>query len=57
MNSVISRGDDLPGISKGALPLARGKGAVLLHGFIKKTRKTPPKEIDLALKRMKGQDL
>jgi phage-related protein len=28
---------------------------VLLHGFIKKTRKTPRREIELALKRMKGE--
>ncbi len=27
---------------------------VLLHGFVKKTQKTPDREIDLALKRMKG---
>lgn len=27
---------------------------VLLHGFIKKTQKTPPQEIELAWKRMKG---
>jgi phage-related protein len=27
------------------------KHAVLLHGFIKKTQKTPPSEIDLALRR------
>jgi phage-related protein len=27
---------------------------VLLHGFMKKTRKTPEREIDLALKRKKG---
>jgi len=27
---------------------------VLLHGFIKKTQKTPPREINLALKRKKG---
>ena len=26
---------------------------VLLHGFIKKTQKTPPRDLDLALKRMK----
>jgi len=26
---------------------------VLLHGFIKKTQKTPAKDMDLALKRMK----
>jgi phage-related protein len=27
---------------------------VLLHGFMKKTRRTPQKEIDLALRRKKG---
>lgn len=27
---------------------------ILLHGFIKKTQKTPRKEIDIALRRMKG---
>jgi len=27
----------------------------LLHGFIKKTRKTPPREIDLALRRKTGE--
>jgi len=27
---------------------------VLLHGFIKKTQKTPQREVDLALKRKKG---
>ena len=29
---------------------------ILLHGFIKKSQKTPQKEIDLALKRKKGED-
>ena len=29
-------------------------GMVLLHGFIKKTHKTPQREIDLALERKKG---
>ena len=29
---------------------------VLLHGFIKKTRKTPQKDIDPALKRKKGEE-
>lgn len=28
---------------------------VLLHGFMKKTQKTPQREIDLAIKRMKGE--
>ena len=27
---------------------------VLLHGFVKKTQKTPQHDIDLALKRKKG---
>lgn len=30
---------------------------VLLHGFIKKTRKTPKKDIDIALKRMRGEGI
>jgi phage-related protein len=29
---------------------------VLLNGFIKKTQKTPHQEIELALKRMKGEE-
>jgi phage-related protein len=29
---------------------------ILLNGFIKKAQKTPPQEIDLALKRMKGSE-
>ena len=29
-------------------------GMVLLHGFVKKTQKTPPREIDLALRRRGG---
>lgn len=29
---------------------------VLLHGFIKKSQKTPRPDMDLALQRMKGQD-
>ncbi len=31
-----------------------GQQMVLRHGFIKKTQKTPKPDIDLALKRMKG---
>jgi phage-related protein len=33
-----------------------GGEMVLLNGFIKKTQKTPQHEIDLALKRMKGDE-
>jgi len=29
---------------------------VLLHGFIKKTQKTPKRDIDLALKRKRGEE-
>jgi phage-related protein len=29
------------------------EGMVLLHGFVKKTRKTPAQDLKLALKRMK----
>jgi phage-related protein len=32
-----------------------GEQMVLLHAFIKKTQKTPKPDIDLALKRMKGE--
>ncbi len=34
------------------MPLVR---MVLLHGFVKKTQKTPKKDFDLALKRKKGE--
>ncbi len=34
----------------------RGQQMVLLHGFIKKTRKTPKRELDLALTRQKDID-
>jgi phage-related protein len=32
----------------------RGSNMILLHGFEKKSQKTPPGEIDLAIRRMKG---
>ena len=35
--------------------VARGQ-MVLLHGFIKKTQKTPRHDLDVALKRSKGAD-
>lgn len=31
-----------------------GEAMVLLHGFIKKSRKTPEKEIETAMRRMRG---
>lgn len=33
--------------------VAEGREIILLHGFIKKTQKTPQQELDLALKRKK----
>lgn len=33
-----------------------GERMVLLHGFVKKSRKTPAKDINLAMKRMKGEE-
>jgi phage-related protein len=36
--------------------IVRGKNIVLLHGFIKKTKKTPPNEIEIAERRMKTFD-
>jgi len=45
---------DLTGgkISRVIFCVVRGR-MVLLHGFIKKTQKTPPKDLDLALTRMR----
>ena len=45
---------------KGAEGIARvvsctliGKRVVILHSFVKKTNKTPPRELDIAVSRMK----
>jgi phage-related protein len=45
------RGRD--GIARAAYVTAQGKRVVVLHAFIKKTQKTPPESIELALKRAK----
>jgi len=42
-----------PGSSRILYFVHTGKKFVLLHGFTKNTRKTPPKEIRLAVKRKK----
>jgi phage-related protein len=39
-------------IGRAIFCVVRGR-MVLLHGFIKKTQKTPAKDMELALKRMK----
>jgi Phage-related protein len=45
---------------KGAEGIARvffctqvGRRIVVLHGFVKKTNRTPPRELDTAIRRMK----
>lgn len=47
------RAKDRDGIYRALYFAASGRRFVLLHGFVKKTQKTPQKEIDLAIKRMK----
>ncbi|MBK2124929.1 type II toxin-antitoxin system RelE/ParE family toxin [Fangia hongkongensis] len=47
------RAKALEGIARGIFCYANGRKIVVLNVFIKKTQKTPQKEIDLALKRMK----
>jgi phage-related protein len=42
------------GISRAIYVTARGRRVVVARVFIKKTRKTPRQEIDLALERAKG---
>jgi phage-related protein len=46
------RGRD--GIARAAYVAAHGKRVVVLHAFVKKTQRTPPEAIELALKRARG---
>lgn len=48
------RSDLLDGRTARVIFCPRRGELVLLRGFIKKTQKTPPQEIELALRRMKG---
>ena len=41
------------GIGRSIYCVAKGREVVILHSFIKKTQKTPKKDLDLAKKRMK----
>jgi len=41
------------GIGRSMYCVAKGREIVILHSFIKKSQKTPKKELDLAKKRMK----
>lgn len=41
------------GIARGFFCTLRGNKIIILHAFVKKTQKTPKKELELAIKRMK----
>ena len=41
------------GIGRSLFCTVKGKEVVLLHSFVKKTQKTPKKDLDIARKRMK----
>ena len=41
------------GIGRSLYCIVKGKEIIILHSFIKKSQKTPKKELDLAKKRMK----
>lgn len=48
---IRARGKE--GIGRSMYCVVKGKEVVILHSFIKKTQKTPKKELELAKKRMK----
>lgn len=51
----MERADDVGGFDVGRVFFCvHDDRMVLLHGFIKKSQKTPAKELDIAEKRMKG---
>ena len=41
------------GIGRAFFCMIIGKENIVLHGFIKKTQKTPAKELNIAMKRLK----
>jgi len=45
------------GIARAIYVTAKDRKIVVLHAFVKKTQKTPPKALDLALKRLKEAGL
>ena len=48
---IRSKGKE--GIGRSLFCMVKGKEIIILHSFIKKSQKTPKKELDLAKKRMK----
>jgi phage-related protein len=51
---VRAKGEE--GIGRSLFCYAKGKNIVVLHSFIKKTQKTPKKDLDIALARKKEID-
>lgn len=48
---IRSKGQE--GIGRSLYCIVKGQEIIVLHSFVKKTQKTPKKELDLARKRMK----
>lgn len=48
---IRAKGEE--GIGRSLFCYARGKRIIILHSFVKKTRKTPKNELDIAKKRQK----
>ncbi len=44
------------GIARSLFCTKKGKEIIILHSFVKKTQRTPSKELDIARKRMKELD-
>ncbi len=51
LHEIRAKGKE--GIGRSMYCVVKGKEVVILHSFIKKTQKTPKKELELAKKRMK----
>ncbi|WP_287356222.1 type II toxin-antitoxin system RelE/ParE family toxin [Moorena sp. SIO3B2] len=47
------RSKGFEGIGRSLYCMIKGREVIILHSFIKKSQKTPKKELDLAKKRMK----
>lgn len=48
---IRAKGEE--GIGRSLFCYAKGKRIIILHSFVKKTQKTPKKELDIAKKRQK----
>ena len=52
--AIRARGKE--GIGRSLFCTKKGKEIIILHSFVKKTQRTPSKELDIARKRMKELD-